>query len=151
MLSHAPWAPPLDGARIIDLFAGAGALGIEALSRGGRFCLFVERERGAAAAIETNLQALGIGGQARILQSDAARLAANRGAPFDLVFLDPPYGSGLVEPALASLREGGWLEASALVVAERGIGDGSAPAEAFEPMDVRRWGAAQVSFLRQEI
>ena len=113
---------------LADLFAGTGAVGLEALSRGAERVIFVENDPAAARVIRRNLDSLGLAGRARVLQNDAARLAEAR-EPLDAVFLDPPYGRGLVERALARLRDGGWLEADAVVVVELGRDDGfTAPA-----------------------
>jgi 16S rRNA (guanine966-N2)-methyltransferase len=148
VLEHAPWSRPLAGARVLDGFAGSGALGLEALSRGAAFCLLAERDPAARAAIVANLAALGCGERARVAGLDMSRLPA-RGheAPFDLVFLDPPYRSGLAEAALASLAGGGWLAAGALAVIERGVGEGRLMAAGFAAVDERAWGKARVTFL----
>ncbi|MGA0603346.1 16S rRNA (guanine(966)-N(2))-methyltransferase RsmD [Caulobacter sp. KR2-114] len=151
VLEHAPWAPPLAGARVIDLFAGSGALGFEALSRGAAFCLFVETDEGARGAIRQNIESLGLFGQTRVHRRDAAALGAKPagdGAPFDLAFLDPPYAKGLGERALASLREGGWLAPDALLVLERGVGEPDPVTPGFQAVDARDWGAARVHFLK---
>ena len=106
-LAHAPWSPGVEGARVLDLFAGSGALGFEAMSRGAAFCLFVETDPGARGAIRDNVEALGLYGTTRLHRRDATSLGrkpAALGAPFDLVFLDPPYGQGLGARALASAR-----------------------------------------------
>src|SRR5437016_1351880 len=104
------YGDPVTGARVLDLFAGTGALGIEALSRGAAFALFIDDGAQARALIRENVAALGLGGVSRIFRRDARRLgAAHPVAPFSLAFLDPPYGEGLAEQALASAREGGWL------------------------------------------
>jgi len=150
VLEHAPWGGrPWEGARVIDGFAGSGALGLEALSRGAAWCLFVDNDRAARAAIEANLTSLGCGDRARVLGLDATRLGA-RGAeaPFDLVFLDPPYGSGLAPDALAALTGGGWLGPGALAVVERGQGEGPIEVAGSAPLDERAWGKARVTFLR---
>lgn len=154
-LEHAAWSPGLRGARVIDLFAGSGALGLEALSRGADFCLFVETEAAARGAIRDNLEALApdgaLFGRSRIHRRDATDLGlkpAGDGAPFDLAFLDPPYAKGLGERALASLAKDGWLTAGAICVFERGA-DEPAPAVAgFETLDDRRYAAARVHVLR---
>ena len=109
----------IEGARVVDLFAGSGALAIEALSRGARFALFVDNGAEARAVLRANVEALALGGVTRIWRADATRLgSAPAGGPFALAFLDPPYGHGLAGPALASLVEGGWLEPNALCVVE---------------------------------
>jgi 16S rRNA (guanine966-N2)-methyltransferase len=148
VLEHAAWARPLAGARILDLFAGSGALGLEALSRGAAFCLFVDHDQAARAAIESNVARLGCAASARLVERDVGRLGG-RGAeaPFDIAFLDPPYGQDLAETALQALRTGAWLAEGAIVVVERGAGETPLAAPGFTPLDERRWGAAQVSFL----
>jgi 16S rRNA (guanine966-N2)-methyltransferase len=109
----------IEGARVLDLFAGTGALAIEALSRGARFALFVDNGAEARALLRANVEALALGGMTRIWRADATKLgAAPAGGPFALAFLDPPYGQGLVRRGLDSLVEGGWLEPNALCVAE---------------------------------
>jgi 16S rRNA (guanine966-N2)-methyltransferase len=155
VLEHAAWSPGLQGARVIDLFAGSGALGLEALSRGADFCLFVETDTAARGAIRDNLEALApdgaLFGRSRIHRRDATDLGrkpAGDGAPFDLAFLDPPYARGLGERALASLARDGWLKPGAICVFERGATEPDpAPAD-FEMLDARRYGAARVLVLR---
>lgn len=151
VLAHAAWAPPVAGARVIDLFAGSGALGLEALSRGAAFALFIERAEPARAAIRANVQALRAEARTRIDRRDAAALGARSsgdGPAFDLAFLDPPYGQTLGEAALARLAQGGWLAPGALAVLERGASDPAPIPQGFEALDERAWGAARVSFLR---
>ncbi len=150
VLEHAVWSPGLEGARVADLFAGSGALGLEALSRGAAFCRFIDTDSAAIAAIGDNLEMLRLGDRATVSRSDAGRLATQEiGAPlFDLVFLDPPYAKGLAEPALAGLAGGRWLGDEALVVVERGAGEPDLEAPGFEVLDTRSWGAARVWFLR---
>jgi 16S rRNA (guanine966-N2)-methyltransferase len=151
VLEHAAWSPGLADLRVIDLFAGSGALGIEAISRGAAFCLFVDRADDARAAIRANLDYLALGPRARADRRDAAalgRMASGDGPPFDLAFLDPPYGAGLAERSLTALAAGGWLAADAIAVVERGVADAAPVPPAFEPLDERVWGAARVSFLR---
>src|SRR4030095_15625123 len=118
ILVHA-YGDPVTGARVLDLFAGTGALGLEALSRGATFTLFVDDAAEARALLRENIAALGLGGVTRIFRRDATRLGpAHPVEPFSLVFLDPPYGKGLAEKALASARAGGWLAQGALVAVE---------------------------------
>jgi 16S rRNA (guanine966-N2)-methyltransferase len=152
ILEHAAWAPALAQARVIDLFAGSGALGLEALSRGAAFCLFVETDAQARGAIRDNVEALGLFGATRIHRRDATDLGqkpAADGAPFDLAFLDPPYGKGLGDKALAELAAGGWLAQEALVVLEIGANEPAPHLGGFEPLDERVYGAAKVLFLRR--
>jgi 16S rRNA (guanine966-N2)-methyltransferase len=150
VLEHASWAPGLRGARVIDLFAGSGALGLEALSRGAAFCLFVEREAAARAAIAANLAALGCAERGRILGLDAGALGRRPESEptFDLALLDPPYGGAFGAAGLGALGAGGWLAAGAIVVVESGGDDPPAAAPGFSPLDRRAWGAARIDFLR---
>lgn len=150
ILAHADWSPGVDGRRVLDLFAGSGALGFEALSRGAAFALFVETDAGARGAIRDNIEALGLFGVSRIHRRDATDLGAKPaglGDPFDLIFLDPPYGRGLGEPALARLKSGGWISPGALAVFECGA-DETPATPGFEALDERLYGAAKVLFLR---
>jgi len=104
------YGDPVTGARVLDLFAGTGALGIEAISRGAAYALFVDDGVEARALLRENVETLGLGGVTRIFRRDATKLGpAHPLEPFSLVFLDPPYGKGLAEKALASARDGGWL------------------------------------------
>jgi 16S rRNA (guanine966-N2)-methyltransferase len=156
ILEHAPWSQALQGARVIDLFAGSGALGLEALSRGAAFCLFVETDEDARGAIRDNVEALHLFGCTRIHRRDATSLGqkpAGDGAPFDLAFLDPPYAKGagernIGERSLAELAAGGWLKPGGLCVFERGADNPEVAAPGFEILDERRYGAAKVLFLR---
>src|SRR5712691_5739851 len=118
ILVHA-YDDPIGNARVLDLFAGTGALGIEAVSRGAAFALFVDDGPQARALLRENVATLGLGGVTRIFRRDATRLgAAHPVEPFSLAFLDPPYGQQLAEKALASAHAGGWLTPDALVVVE---------------------------------
>lgn len=148
VLAHAAWSPGVDGARVIDLFAGSGALGLEAISQGAEFCLFVERDEAALRALRGNVAALGVGAATRIDRRDALQLGTCAGEPFDLAFLDPPYGQGLAETALAGLAAGDWLAPDAVAAVERGVDDPEVVPPGFEVLDTRDWGAARVSFLR---
>jgi 16S rRNA (guanine966-N2)-methyltransferase len=151
VIAHAAFAPDLHEARVIDLFAGSGALGLEAMSRGAAYGLFVETDEAARGAIRSNLDALNLLGAGRVHRRDATDLGprpATDGAPFDLAFLDPPYGKGLGEKALRSLLAGGWLAPDALCVLERAADEPDPVVEGFEILDVRRWGPATVSFLK---
>ena len=121
ILSHR-FPEALEGARALDLFAGTGALGLEALSRGAATCLFVDNGAEARALIRANVEALACGGITRIFRADAAKLGkAPAGPAFGLVFLDPPYELGLANPALAALVAGGWLAANAMIVVEEAV------------------------------
>lgn len=152
ILEHAAWARPLREARVIDLFAGSGALGFEALSRGAAFCLFVETDEAARGAIRDNMESLGLFGAARVHRRDATDLGvrpASAGPAFDLAFLDPPYGKGLGDRALAALAVGGWLAPAALALFERGADEPPPEAAGFEVLDERVYGAARMWFLRR--
>ena len=153
VLEHAAWAEPLHGARVVDLYAGSGALGFEALSRGGAFCLFVETDDGARGAIRENMDAYGLFGRCRVHRRSATDLGVRPGSAgeaFDLAFLDPPYGKGLGEETLLRLKEGGWLKAGAIVVFERGSDEPEIDTPGYERLDARDYGAARVLFLRVE-
>lgn len=139
----------LDGARVIDLFAGSGALGLEALSRGAGFALFVDDGAEARALLRANIETLGAGGRTRVFRRDATKLGvAPPGEPFTLAFLDPPYGRDLAPRALGSLREGGWLAPGALVVVEESADATLEPPAGFETIERRQYGDTQVLFLR---
>jgi len=139
----------LEGARVLDLFAGTGALGLEALSRGARFCLFVEDGAEARGLIRQNVEAFGLTGATKIYRRDATDLGpvANQGE-FGIVFLDPPYGQGLAEKALAAAARGGWLADGALCVVEESKDAAIDWPAGFTLLDQRSWGDTRVSFLR---
>jgi len=141
----------MEGARVIDLFAGSGALGLEAMSRGGSFCLFVETDADARGAIRDNIEALGLFGETRIHRRSASMLGAKPsgvGPKFTLAFIDPPYGKDLVESTLLSLQQGAWLADGALVLAEQGKDEIPPIVAGFEENDRRTYGAAQITFYR---
>lgn len=154
ILEHAAWSQGLRDLRIIDLFAGSGALGFEALSRGAAFCLFVETDEAARGAIRENVDAMGLFGRTRVHRRDATQLGQRPGADgpaFELAFLDPPYAKGLGETSLEKLASGGWLAPEALVVFERGADEPPLSVTGFEELDVRDYGAARVWFLRYAV
>lgn len=147
VLAHA-YGDPVSGGRVIDLFAGTGALGLEALSRGAAHALFVEQGSEARALIRDNVEALGVAGLCRIFRRDATKLGDVQAAPFDLAFLDPPYGHGLGEAALVSLRDGNWLSPGAVLVLEEAVSaDVTIPA-GFATVERRDSGDTQLLFLR---
>lgn len=151
VLEHAAWAEPLQGARVMDLFAGSGALGFEALSRGAAFALFVETDEDARGAIRDNADAYGLMGATRVHRRSATDLGVRPGSDdeaFDMAFLDPPYGKGLGEQALARLIEGNWLKPDAIVVFERGSDEPEIETPGYERLDARDYGPARVLFLR---
>jgi 16S rRNA (guanine966-N2)-methyltransferase len=139
---------PVTGARVLDLFAGTGALGLEALSRGATFTLFVDDGAEARALMRANVEALGVGGITRIFRRDATRLgAAHPVEPFGLAFLDPPYGRGLAEQALLSARAGGWVTPEALIVVEEAAVGFAAP-DGFTEIERRRYDDTELVLLR---
>ncbi|MCX7281938.1 MAG: 16S rRNA (guanine(966)-N(2))-methyltransferase RsmD [Alphaproteobacteria bacterium] len=139
----------LEGAAVLDLFAGTGALGIEAISQGARWCLLVDDSADSRALQRENVEALGLTGATRIWRRDATDLGPtgpSAGGPFNLVFLDPPYCKDLIPKALVSLKDGGWLADKALLVAE------SEASEVIETpgytlLDERDYGATKLRFL----
>ncbi|MGG7643201.1 16S rRNA (guanine(966)-N(2))-methyltransferase RsmD [Rhodovulum sp. YNF3179] len=148
LLLNGGYGDPVTGARVLDLFAGTGALGLEALSRGAAHVTFVDDGATARALIRENIARCQAQGVTKLWRRDATRLGENRGPRFDLVFLDPPYGKGLGEGALSSARTGGWIAPGAVVVWE----DSTAPdvPEGFEILDQRRYGDTVVSLLAFE-
>nr|WP_153748361.1 16S rRNA (guanine(966)-N(2))-methyltransferase RsmD [Rhodovulum strictum] len=147
ILTHGGHGDPVTGTRVLDLFAGTGALGLEALSRGAVQVTFVETGAKGAALIRENVEKCRAEGQTALIRRDATRLGACPGAPFDLVFLDPPYGKGLGERALASALAGGWIAPGALIVWEEGAA--VAPPDGTEVLDSRRHGETMVTILRR--
>ena len=148
ILIHA-YDNPIADARVLDLFAGTGALGIEAVSRGAKFALFVDNGAEARALMRNNVEALGLGGATKIYRRDATHLGpAHPVEPFSLVFLDPPYAKGLAEKALVSLRDGGWLTPRALLVVEEARVAAFKAGEGFEELERRAYDDTEFVFLR---
>ena len=148
ILIHA-YSDPISGSRVLDLFAGTGALGIEAISRGADFALFVDNGTEARALLRNNVEALGLGGVTKVFRRDATNLGpAHPVEPFSLVFLDPPYGKGLADKALVSLRDGGWLTSGALLVVEEAADAAFTTAEGIEELERRRYDDTEVLVLR---
>jgi 16S rRNA (guanine966-N2)-methyltransferase len=151
LLAHGDYgapAPPA-GRRVLDLFAGTGALGLEALSRGAAFATFVDQGAKALALLRRNIALTGAEETTRVISRDATRLGRHHGAPFDLVFLDPPYGRGLAERAIASALAGGWVEPGALVVWEEGVNH--EPPPGLTLLDRRRYGDTMIAILRSGV
>lgn len=145
ILVHA-YGDPVANARVLDLFAGTGALGLEAVSRGAAFALFIDDGAEARALMRDNVETLGLGGVTRIFRRDATKLGpAHPIEPFTLVFLDPPYGHGLAEKALISAREGGWLSSDALIVVEEETGAFTVP-PGFEQIERRTFDDTELIF-----
>lgn len=148
ILAHA-YGDPVRGARVLDLFAGTGALGLEAMSRGATYALFVEEAVAARGLIRRNVEALGLTGRTRIYRRDATRLGPiGNLAPFAVVFADPPYGRGLGEKAVAAAVAGGWLAPGAIVVLEESAATEVTPIPSLTVGETRRVGDSQIVFLR---
>jgi 16S rRNA (guanine966-N2)-methyltransferase len=148
ILVHA-YGDPVEGARVLDLFAGTGALGIEAASRGAAFVLFVDDGAEARALLRQNMEGLGLGGTTRIFRRDATKLGPVYPLdPFSLVFLDPPYGKGLAEKSLVSARDGGWLMPEALIVVEEAVASKFAAPEGFTELERRGYDDTEFVILR---
>ncbi len=152
ILAHASWredgTSPLLEARVLDAFAGSGALGLEALSRGAAHVTFLDSDGQAIRLIGENLRKLGETGAAKVVRGDATRPPTTHVA-CDLVFLDPPYRSGLAAPALAALDEAGWIAAGAVVSVELAHNEDLAVPPGFAQLDERRYGAAKILILRK--
>jgi 16S rRNA (guanine966-N2)-methyltransferase len=148
ILIHA-YDDPVAEARVLDLFAGTGALGIEAVSRGAKFALFVDNGAEARALLRNNVEALGLGGVTKVYRRDATDLGeAHPMEPFSLVFLDPPYARNLAGKALASLRAGGWLKPDAVLVVEEATAAAFAAPDGFEELERRVYDDTEFVFLR---
>ena len=148
ILTHA-YGDPVSGSRVLDLFAGTGALGIEALSRGAAFTLFVDDGAEARALLRENVASLGLGGTSKVFRRDATKLGpAYPVDPFSLVFLDPPYGKKLAEQALVSARTGGWFTSDALVVVEEAVKSAFAAPDGFRELERRRYDDTEFVVLR---
>jgi len=148
ILAHG-YDDPVTGARVLDLFAGTGALGLEAMSRGAAFALFIDDGAEARALIRQNVEALGLGGVTRVFRRDATKLGpVHPNEPFGLVFLDPPYRMDLAEKSLASLRDGGWLARDALLIVEEAADAGFAAPRGYTEIEQRRYDDTEFTFLR---
>jgi 16S rRNA (guanine966-N2)-methyltransferase len=143
------YSDPIADARVLDLFAGTGALGIEAISRGARFALFVEDSAEGRAIIRENVDVLGLAGITRLFRRDATKLGdAHPVEPFSLVFCDPPYERGLAEKAIASARDGGWLADGAIMIVEEAMSATFSPPEKFQELERRSYDDTEIIFLR---
>ncbi len=149
ILAHGIDGFTLEETRVLDLFAGTGALGLEAVSRGAKFCCFVDEDAGARGVIRANAEACGVLGQTRIWRRDAAGLGpCAPHTPYGLVFADPPYSMGLGEKALVSVLGGGWLMPDGIVVLEEASRSLLAEISGLELLDKREYGDTQVRFYR---
>jgi len=150
LLAHGDYGepPPPEGRRVLDLFAGTGALGLEALSRGAVRAVFIDDLAAARALIRTNVEALGVTGQTKIWRREATDLGPCRGEPFDLMFADPPYRTGLGARALESARAGGWIAPGAIVVVEHAADEPAPAAGWLAQADQRRYGDTMVTIFR---
>jgi 16S rRNA (guanine966-N2)-methyltransferase len=147
ILAHGSAATNFAGKKVLDLFAGTGALGIEAVSRGAAQCLFVEEDADARGLIRDNIEALGLTGITKVFRRDATALGeAGKYGAFDLIFLDPPYGKGLGERSLASALAGGWIASGATIVFEERKDAIIALPPGLRLLDTRVWGDTQVLF-----
>ena len=146
ILTHS-YGDPVEGARVLDLFAGTGALGLEALSRGAAHVTFLDSDASAVRLIGENLRKLGETAAAKVVPADALRPPPGRD-PCDLVFLDPPYRSGHAAPALAALAQAGWVAPGAVVTVELAHNEDIVPPPGFAAIDERRYGAAKIVILR---
>jgi 16S rRNA (guanine966-N2)-methyltransferase len=150
ILVHGTGDFEIEGARVLDLFAGTGALGLEALSRGAAFCLFVEDQADARGVIRENIEALGLTGASKVWRRDATKLGpASPMQPFQLLFADPPYGKGLGELALRAAAEGSWLSSGAVCVLEERAGVELLVPPGFSLLDTRVYGDTALHFLRK--
>jgi 16S rRNA (guanine966-N2)-methyltransferase len=149
ILAHGKFSarPVCEDAIVLDAFAGTGALGLEALSRGARYATFMEKDRLARAALTANIEAMNVKSAASVLAADALKPPRST-APASLAFLDPPYGEDVTGAALTALAQAGWLAPQCLAVAEISSKRGFVLPEGFELLDERRYGAAKLLFLR---
>jgi 16S rRNA (guanine966-N2)-methyltransferase len=151
LLAHGPYGspPPPEGRHILDLFAGTGALGLEALSRGAASATFVDQGAKALALLRRNISLLAAEEVTRVVSRDATRLGRHHGAPFDLVFLDPPYARGLGERAVTSALAGGWIAPGGLLVWEEAVNPALPPGLTL--LDQRRYGETMIAILRSDV
>lgn len=150
ILAHAEWSLPLEGAIVADIFAGSGALGLEAISRGAEFCLFVETEPKARAAIRDNIEKMNLFGCTRLHRHDATKLKiapGNLRGPFTHIFMDPPYNKGLWRPVLARLKDYDLIADEGVIILEESA-EAEIDTKGFTVMADKHWGAARVLFLK---
>ena len=141
----------LENLNVLDLFAGSGALGLEAISRGAKFALFVEQSAEARGLVRKNVEDLGLTGVTKIFRRDATKLGdIQRFHPFDLIFLDPPYGKSLGEKALIAAQNGGWIKDNAICIWEENASADIDLPDGFELLDSRTYGDTQIITLRAQ-
>lgn len=152
ILAHSEWATPLEDAIVADIFAGSGALGFEAISRGAKFCLFVETEPKARGAIRENIDKMNLFGCTRLHRRDATKLKiapSNLRGPFTHIFLDPPYNKGLWKPVLAKLRDQKLIADNGIIIVEMSAEESEEEEfRGFEVLTDKTWGAARVVFMQ---
>jgi len=147
VLSHR-YGDRLNGARVLDLFSGTGALGLEALSRGAAYCVFIEESAEGRGLVRQNVEEFGLQGRTKIFRRDATALGpSGTMGSFGLLFADPPYGKGLGERALRSARDGGWIVPGSLCVVEEAADAPFVPGEGFEIVDERAYGDTTIRFI----
>ncbi|MBV8790895.1 MAG: 16S rRNA (guanine(966)-N(2))-methyltransferase RsmD [Pseudolabrys sp.] len=147
ILAHS-YGDPVSGARVLDLFAGTGALGIEAISRGATYALFIDDGVESRALLRDNVETLGLGGVTRIFRRDATKLGPVYPVePFTFAFLDPPYGKGLAEKSLTSMREGGWLRPGSVVVVEEAADTNFVAPDGYSEQERRSYDDTQFMIL----
>ncbi len=138
--------------QVLDLFAGTGALGLEALSRGASFTLFIETAIEARGIIRRNIEQLGYTGQSKLSRRDATKLGPlKRLAPFNLVFIDPPYERSLGERALQSALEGGWIAGNAMIILEESKRAEINWPTKIQPIEQREFGDTHIHFATYEL
>lgn len=147
LLEHGDY-PPIEDARVLDLFAGTGALGLEALSRGAARAIFIDDGPVARGLIRQNIETLGVIGETKLWRRDATQLGPRRGEPYSLIFVDPPYAQGHGQQAIASALAGGWIAPGAVVVLEEAAGITIEPPPGLEEADRRTYGETAITILR---
>ena len=153
ILKHAEWAPPIDGAIVADIFAGSGALGLEAISRGAAFCLFAETEPKARAAIRANIEKMKLSEDTRLHRYDATKLKiapGNMRGKFTHIFIDPPYNKGLWKSVLRRLSQQNLLAENGVIIMEESVEAELEPI-GYEILEDKEWGAARVLFLKPKV
>lgn len=138
----------IENARVLDLFAGSGALGIEALSRGASYAILIDQAALSRAALRGNVEAMGLTGRTKIWRRDACDLGRNLSEAFDLIFLDPPYRKNMLAPALASLHAGRWLQSNSILVAESARDENIPSTDNYALVDERLYGDTRIAFLQ---